>query len=103
MKIDIFLDLDNFDKKVLEMNDDEKKRWVIEVSEINTKAEQLYKQGKISKIVLNRVKSLWHFSPYQNVNIMSTKKFNELFGIKEPNIKYIINAIKKVCREYEER
>lgn len=98
MSFDVFVDLDEYDKKILTMTKKEKDEWCDQLSLLSNKADDLYRDKKISKITQNRVLDLWSFSPYQNVNLMPSKEFNKKFGIKDKNLKYIFNAINKINR-----
>jgi len=96
MKINVFLNLDKFDEKVMGMSDEQKKELVYYLNEISNLSKVLFKEKKISKIVYNRIGKLWRYSPYQNVSLMPSNKFNELMGIKPVDIRFIYNAVKEV-------
>ena len=96
---EIFLDLDKFDKTIMNMDESQKKRICWQMNALTQIAEELNVQKKISKIIRNRVGFIWQFSPYRNVQIMPSKRFNELFGIKNPNLKFISNAVKEVLNK----
>ena len=93
MKVEVFMDLDNFDKKILSMAEKQK-------NALTLLAKRLLKEEKvkISKITYNWVMSIWNFSPYQNIQRTSSKKFNELMGRKNPNLRFIYTAVKKVIK-----
>jgi len=96
MKLDVFLDLDDFDKKVKTMTKEEKWKVWNQMKYLSTEARRLYQDKKISKITCNRIRKVWTFSPFQNVSFISSKKFHELMGVKNPNLKFIKTAIKKM-------
>ena len=98
MNFRIFLDLDKLDEKVRNMSSKEKEDWINKANNLTELTEELLKSKKISKIVYNRVMNIWSFSPYQNVDFMSSNKFNQLMGIKPINLKFMNDAIVKVLK-----
>jgi len=95
MDIKIFMDLDKFDEKIINMNEEERNEVYYSFCYISGLAKRLHKEGKVSKIIENRVGKIWRFSPHQNVKLMSSKKFGELFGWENPNLRHIQTAINK--------
>lgn len=101
MKLKIYLDLDEFDKKELS-----KREWNSYINKLNllTKITKEYlKKGFISKTMCNRITRLWLFLPREKDTrkFMSTQQFHNHFEIEPLDIKKTQVALNKLYEAYK--
>lgn len=95
-KLNIFLDLDNFDK--IELTTEKRNEYINNLDLLCKEAERLHKEGKLSKIMLNRIKRLWLFLPREEGvrTFLKTKEFHSFFDIKPLDLIKLKVALKKI-------
>jgi hypothetical protein len=101
--INIFLDLKEFDKKIL--SKEERNRFVWKLNFLTDKARQLKKQGKLSQTMVNRIRRLWLFLPRdeKQKEIMTTEQFHSFFKIRPLDIKKTIIALEELQQRIKEK
>jgi abortive infection bacteriophage resistance protein len=92
----ILLDLEKLDKQ--ELTEEHRKQLVNQLLLISHKARKYLKRGKLSKIMYNRIHSLWLFLPRDKAQkeFMPFEEYTRLFHIKSLDLKKLKIALIKL-------